>query len=1390
MSTLLFANQLQTTLASAIDNTATTIVVAAGTGDYFPEIGENESIKLTIINATNQLINEIVLCTAINGDALTVVRAQEGTIARSWPIGSFIDNLMTSGTSGSFVQQYGLENELYSASFINMTTQTGSVISSPVNPTDLVNKQYVDNISNSQFKRECQVSTIANITLSGLQSLDGYMTIAGDRVLVKNQSNPVYNGIYVASAGSWSRSEDMETWDQVPSAYVFIENGTLYANTSWVTIEPENGTIDVDPINWIQVSGNGTYSAGTGLTLTGTQFSITNTGVTAASYGSPSDTILYTLNEQGQLTASAETPISIEASQINTAIPNSGLENSTISGISLGNDLFDLNLGAGLTGSSYNGSEEITAAIDTSVVATLSGTQILTNKTISGSSNTLTNISNSSLTNSAITINGTSVSLGGSTTVTAISPNSVTFNDSGTGGTSGSEFDGSSALTVSYNTVGASPLAGSSNLITAGIITTGTWNASPIENEFLADSTISGVPLGDNLFELTAGTGFDAESYDGSSAVTFNLSDTGVSAGDYGDSSKTLVASVNSTGQLTEISSVSISISNAQVSGLGTLSTQNANNISVSGGSITGLSGINSSPIGATTRSSGAFTDLSSNGSVTLSNYTGYIKANGASEISASTTIPTTDLSGTISNAQLANSSVTINGTSVSLGGSTTIKSSTTNPLTIGGGLNGSSFDGSSAVTISIANVGTAGTYGTSSQIPVITTNSYGQISSVSNTNIDGISLTTGQISTLPASDNDIANKLYVDTVAQGLSAKDSVFVGTTANITLSGEQTIDGKLTSNSRVLVKNQTNSAENGIYISSSSAWERSPDANTWDELVGAFVFIESGSQASTGWTCTAQSGGTLGTTDINWTQFSSAGSYTAGTGLTLAGTKFSITSTGVSPGPYGSSNSVPIITLNAQGQATVVSNELISISYAQINNSIPNASLANSTISGVSLGGNLSSLTLGSGLTGSSYDGSSAITAAIDTSVVATLSGTQTLTNKTISYASNTLTGVANSGANSNITSLSGLTTPLSEGQGGTGFTAFGTGVATFLQTPTSSNLAAAVTGETGSGALVFGTSPTLSNATLSGTTTTGLTASQVVVTNASSQLASVAYTASPTANAIALRNSTGSIGFVDVYCQLGGRLMLQGATSGSISVTTQAAAGTYNFNLPTGPGAPNQFMMSQGGGSNAMTWANAILSIKTTTYTSTGTYTPSAGILYCYIEVVGGGGGGVSANSSQLSSGSGGGAYTKGFFTAAQVAGSHVVSVGSGGTTGNIGGTTAVGSLINAPGGSIGAVQSTSSGTTNGGSGGAAGSAPGGTLILAIEGGDGGPANAATNNRGNGWGGQSFYGMSAYAPPSGQTRGGKSYGGGAPGCYNATGSSGGNGIVIITEFLRQ
>jgi len=144
-----------------------------------------------------------------------------------------------------------------------------------------------------------------------------------------------------------------------------------------------------------------------------------------------------------------------------------------------------------------------------------------------------------------------------------------------------------------------------------------------------------------------------------------------------------------------------------------------------------------------------------------------------------------------------------------------------------------------------------------------------------------------------PAASTDAANKSYVDSVAQGLDIKPSVKVATTANITLSGTQTIDGiVLVASDRVLVKDQTTGTQNGIYVVAAGAWTRATDMAAGSDASGAFTFVQYGtSLADTGWVQTADPA-VVGTDALVWTQFSGAGTYSAGNGLSLTGSTFAI------------------------------------------------------------------------------------------------------------------------------------------------------------------------------------------------------------------------------------------------------------------------------------------------------------------------------------------------------------------------------------------------------------------------------------------------------------------------------------------------------------------
>jgi hypothetical protein len=253
------------------------------------------------------------------------------------------------------------------ATFTSITTVTGTISTTPSSDTDIANKGYVDSVAQGlDVKASCVYSTTSNITLSGLGTQGGgdwaSSLTAGDRILVKNQSSSQFNGIYVASSSTWARSKDMDVWAEVPSAFTFIESGTTLSDTGWVCTSNQGGTIDVTPITWSQFSGAGSYLAGTGLTLTGNTFSITNTGVSAAAYGSASQVGTFTVNAQGQLTLAGSTNIAIAATQITSGTIDTARISGSYTGITGVGTLTNLSVTNTITGSISGNAATATSA--------------------------------------------------------------------------------------------------------------------------------------------------------------------------------------------------------------------------------------------------------------------------------------------------------------------------------------------------------------------------------------------------------------------------------------------------------------------------------------------------------------------------------------------------------------------------------------------------------------------------------------------------------------------------------------------------------------------------------------------------------------------------------------------------------------------------------------------------------------------------------------------------------------------------------------------------------------------------------------------------------------------------------------------------------------------
>ena len=189
-------------------------------------------------------------------------------------------------------------------------------------------------------------------------------------------------------------------------------------------------------------------------------------------------------------------------------------------------------------------------------------------------------------------------------------------------------------------------------------------------------------------------------------------------------------------------------------------------------------------------------------------------------------------------------------------------------------------------------------------------------------------------LSGAPTQDLHAVTKAYVDSVVQGLDIKESVRVATTENIALAGAITVDGvALGVGDRVLVKNQTNAAENGIYVVANEAWTRAVDASDGKVSSGMFTFVEEGTvNANSGYVLATDGEIVVGTTELSFSQFSGMGQVLVGTGLSKNGNEIFIKDTGVAAGTYTK------VTVNAQGQVTaaekLASSDLPEIAWAVI------------------------------------------------------------------------------------------------------------------------------------------------------------------------------------------------------------------------------------------------------------------------------------------------------------------------------------------------------------------------------------------------------------------------------------------------------------------------
>jgi hypothetical protein len=411
---------------------------------------------------------------------------------------------------------------------------------------------------------------------------------------------------------------------------------------------------------------------------------------------------------------------------------------------------------------------------------------------------------------------------------------------------------------------------------------------------------------------LIGGTALTATYNDTSGETTINLDNTAVTHGSYGSSAaKTVSFTVDQQGRLTAASEQDIQIATSQVTGLQEYIEDSVNTVVVAGEGIDvsyndagNAYTVSAEDASDTNKGIASFssTDFTvTNGNVTINSESisdivgGMVTGN--TETGITVTYQDTDNTLDFAVADQFPSHTTSDlaeGTNLYYTAER-VQDEISTAIVAGTGLDSTYNDGAGTLTIDIDSTVT-----TNSGSQTLTNKTLGA-STALGANLDAA---TYKITNLgaPTNSTDAATKAYVDAVSEGLHVHEAADVYVASNVTiataLEAGDTVDNiTLTAGMRILVNGQTTKSQNGIYVVQSSGGPtRALDFDTALEVAsGDFIFVSSGDlYANTGWVQT-KSPATIGTDEISFTQFSGAGTYTAGSGLTLTGTVFSVDTT---------------------------------------------------------------------------------------------------------------------------------------------------------------------------------------------------------------------------------------------------------------------------------------------------------------------------------------------------------------------------------------------------------------------------------------------------------------------------------------------------------------
>ena len=260
------------------------ISVSHSSGNYTISLSDPTIQLVDITDMSTNARNFISTPSSSNLAALVTDETGSGSIVfanNPTMSGVTINGNLTVGGSGLVASNIdNFDSQVRTSRLDQMASPTADVtfnsrkitnLADPTNDQDAATKAYVDAArSGLDVKQSVRVATTGPITLSGTQTIDGVSAIAGDRVLVKDQSTASQNGIYVVAAGSWSRAADADSNAEVTAGmFTFVTEGTTNADSGWVLTTNDTITLGTTALAFAQFSGAGQITAGAGLTKSG-----------------------------------------------------------------------------------------------------------------------------------------------------------------------------------------------------------------------------------------------------------------------------------------------------------------------------------------------------------------------------------------------------------------------------------------------------------------------------------------------------------------------------------------------------------------------------------------------------------------------------------------------------------------------------------------------------------------------------------------------------------------------------------------------------------------------------------------------------------------------------------------------------------------------------------------------------------------------------------------------------------------------------------------------------------------------------------------------------------------------------------------------------------------